>query len=64
MNDSWRFGRMEFNAPVLKTGGPQGPRGFESLSLRTTHMEFVAQQVERQTVNLVVVGSSPINLPK
>lgn len=27
------------------------------------HMEFVAQLVERQTVNLVVMGSNPINLP-
>ena len=27
-------------------------------------MEFVAQLVERQFVALVVMGSSPINLPK
>lgn len=56
---------MEFNAPVLKTGGPQGPRGSSPLvSAQQQHMEFVAQLVERQTVNLVVVGSNPINLPK
>ena len=55
---------MEFNAPVLKTGGPQGPRGSSPLASAQQHMEFVAQLVERQTVNLVVVGSNPINLPK
>ena len=27
------------------------------------HMEYVAQRVERQTVNLVVMGSNPIILP-
>ena len=27
------------------------------------HMEYVAQWVERQTVNLVVMGSNPIILP-
>ena len=45
---------------VSKTEG----RGFEAFCSCKKNMEFVAQLVERQNVDLEVMGSSPIILPK